>query len=160
MARQNASFRLRQTLEALRANRCTTLADEVMNLREVEAADAIGDSADAAFEADSDEMSSQLAQLDSRELSQIERALSRLERGRYGDCESCGRKIPLTRLNALPSATLCIQCERQMEKYQKYPGGHDGWGKGNWDQVIDSDAPTGDERISLAEMEIGLSSNR
>src|ERR1700692_4605013 len=105
MARQNALLRLRKTLQARRAELCKTLADEVKNLRDLEAWDATGDSADAAFEADSDEGSSQLAQLDSRELSQIERALARLKQGKYGICENCQKNIPLTRLNAHPSAT-------------------------------------------------------
>src|ERR1700687_927092 len=137
MARQNALLRLRKTLRARRADICKTLADEVKNLRDLKSADATGDSADAAFEADSHAVSSQLAQLDSRELSQIERALARLKQGKYGTCENCERKITLTRLNALPYATLCINCEQQMEKY---PGRQDRSGKGNWDQVIDSNA--------------------
>jgi len=125
------------------------------NLRDFKAAHATGDSADAAFEGDSDEVSSQLAQLDSRVLSQAERALMRLKQGKYGICENCERKIALTRLNALPYATLCIDCERQMEEYT---GRHDRSGKGNWGQVIDSDAPAGDQRVSLCEMEMSLSS--
>jgi DnaK suppressor protein len=150
-------LRLRKTLQARRADLCKTLADEVKNLRDLEAADATGDSADAAFEADSDEVSSQLAQLDSRELSQIERALARLKQGNYGICENCQKHIPLSRLNALPSATLCVNCGRQMEKY---PGWRDRSGEGSWGQIIDSEARTGDQRISLSEMEMSFSSNR
>jgi DnaK suppressor protein len=145
VARQNALLRLRKTLQARRADLRKALADEVKNLRDLDAADATGDSADAAFEAESDVVSSQLAQLDSRELSQIERALARLEQGKYGICENCEKKIPLTRLNALLYATLCINCERKMEKY---PGWEDRSGKGNWDKVIDSDASTGDQGIN------------
>ena len=70
-----------------------------------------------AFESGSDEMASQLAELDSRELTQIERALTRLKQGTYGLCESCGGKIPVGRLNALPYTTLCIDCQREMERY-------------------------------------------
>ena len=157
MARQDVLLRLRKALESRRADLCNTLADEVKNLRDLEAADATGDSADAAFEAESNEVSSQLAQLDSRELSQIERALTRLKQGNYGVCENCRKNIPFTRLNALPSATLCIHCERQMEKY---PAWQDRSNKGNWDQIIDLEARTGDQRISLSEMEMGLSSSR
>jgi hypothetical protein len=69
-------LRLRKTLQARRADLCKTLGDEAKNLREFEAAHATGDSADTAFEADKDAVSSQLAQRDSRELSQIERALA------------------------------------------------------------------------------------
>ena len=157
MERQNTLLRLRKTLWARRADLCQTLGDEVRNLRDLKAAAATGDSADAAFEADSDEVCSRLAQLDSRELSQIDRALARLQQGKYGICETCERRIAFTRLNALPNATLCITCERQMEMSLRR---QDWAGKGHWDQVIDSDAPTRDQRISLSEMEMGLSSNR
>jgi len=153
MVRQKASLRLRQTLEARRADLCLTLAEEVKNLRDLEAADAAGDSADAAFEADSDEVSSQLAQLDCLELSQIERALARLQQGKYGTCENCERKIALTRLHALPYVTLCINCERQIEMY---PGRQEQSAKGHWKHVIDSDAPTRDYGFKLSELEMGL----
>ena len=73
------------------------------------------DAADVAFEAGSDEMTSQLAELDSRELSQIDRALIRLKQGTYGLCEACQKKIPVGRLNALPYTTHCIECQREMD---------------------------------------------
>jgi DnaK suppressor protein len=124
--------------------------DEVKNLRGVMAVDVTGDTADAAFEAGSGEVSSQM---DSRELSQIERALARLKQGKYGTCENCEKKITLARLNALPYATLCINCERQMEKY---PGRQEG--KSNWGQVIESGAPRDDRGLKLSGMEMSLSS--
>src|ERR1700731_4384545 len=108
MARQNALLRLQKTLRSRWVDLCNTLTDQTGKLRHRDTADATGDSADAAFEADSDEVSSRLAELDSRELSQIERALGRLKQGKYGICENCEKKIPLTRLNPLPCATLCI----------------------------------------------------
>jgi hypothetical protein len=64
--------------------------------------------------------------------------------------------VGFTRLSALSSATLCIYCERQVEKY---PGRQDRSGKENGDQIIDSNAPTGDHGIKLSEMEMGLSNN-
>ena len=85
--------------------------------------DSPGDSADAAFESGSDEMASQLAEIDARELSQIERALARLKQGTYGLCEVCQGKIPVGRLNALPYTTLCIDCQREMEKYPDWDDG-------------------------------------
>jgi DnaK suppressor protein len=36
--------------------------------------------------------------------------------GKYGSCEVCGGKIPLARLNALPYATMCIECQRDLER--------------------------------------------
>jgi DnaK suppressor protein len=45
-----------------------------------------------------------------RTLNEIEIALSRLEAGEYGICNLCGISIPKIRLEALPSATLCVSC--------------------------------------------------
>jgi CBS domain-containing protein/RNA polymerase-binding transcription factor DksA len=53
--------------------------------------------------------------LAARRLEQIERALERAEQGSLGVCERCGRAIPLSRLQALPGATLCIACARASE---------------------------------------------
>jgi DnaK suppressor protein len=49
-------------------------------------------------------------------LEQIEASLERIEEGTYGQCEECGAKIPKTRLNAIPFATLCIRCAQQQEQ--------------------------------------------
>ena len=43
-------------------------------------------------------------------LAEIEHALRRLEAGGYGTCETCGLAIPVERLQAIPSARLCIAC--------------------------------------------------
>jgi DnaK suppressor protein len=129
MQKRNALLRLHKTLLARWRDLHEKLADELANLCDFNAADYTGDSADVAFETSSDEMSSQLAELDAFELSQIEQALARLKQGTYGICENCERKITLTRLNALPYATLCINCERQMEKYPVRQGRA---GEGNW----------------------------
>lgn len=40
---------------------------------------------------------------------QVAHALQRMDEGVYGICEVCGQPIPLERLEALPSATLCIR---------------------------------------------------
>lgn len=43
-------------------------------------------------------------------LSKANRALERVEDGTYGLCESCGKSIPIERLEALPYSTLCVEC--------------------------------------------------
>jgi RNA polymerase-binding transcription factor len=43
-------------------------------------------------------------------LNEIDDALGKLEAGTYGLCESCGAPIPEARLEAMPSARLCIAC--------------------------------------------------
>ncbi len=46
-------------------------------------------------------------------LSQVDAALRRLAEGRYGQCERCGQPIAAGRLEARPTATLCIRCASQ-----------------------------------------------
>jgi DnaK suppressor protein len=52
---------------------------------------------------------------DKNALDQVEAAIARLEEGSYGRCEECGGKIPGPRLEAIPYATLCIQCASAQE---------------------------------------------
>lgn len=49
-------------------------------------------------------------------ITQVERALERLDEGGYGWCERCGNPIPVERLAAFPSATLCVSCKQLEER--------------------------------------------
>ncbi|GIH19068.1 TraR/DksA family transcriptional regulator [Rugosimonospora africana] len=49
-------------------------------------------------------------------VTQVERALDRLGEGGYGWCERCGNPIPVERLAAFPSATLCVSCKQLEER--------------------------------------------
>lgn len=49
------------------------------------------------------------------ELTEIDTALARIERGSWGICEECGAEIDPERMEALPSATRCIGCQRRHE---------------------------------------------
>ena len=49
-------------------------------------------------------------------LHRIEHALQRFAEGRFGMCETCHQPIDAERLLALPSAELCIDCQRQLER--------------------------------------------
>jgi DnaK suppressor protein len=158
MARRDALMRLHKSLQTRRKDILRKLAEELDSLRNLGDSDTIGDAADVAFEAGSDEMTSHLAEMDARELTQIDRALARLKQGTYGLCESCSGKIPVGRLNALPYSTLCINCQRELEKY---PGWQDRRGD-NWDKVYDHGVtPLEDQReVDLSDIEIDLSSGR
>ena len=155
MARSEALLRLHKTLAGRRAELLRKLREDMEGLRNQESGDT-GDSADAAFEAGSDEMASHLAEMDARELTQIERALVRLKQGTYGLCEVCQKRIPVGRLNALPYSTLCIECQREMEQYPDWREGG-----GNWEKVYDAASAFEDQReVDLSQLEIDLPSNR
>lgn len=51
-----------------------------------------------------------------RRLAQAEMALARLRAGTYGICQSCGQPIDPARLEILPAAALCVDCQRRAEK--------------------------------------------
>jgi DnaK suppressor protein len=42
----------------------------------------------------------------------IDAALDRMGAGTYGKCERCGREIPFERLEAIPTASLCVNCKQ------------------------------------------------
>src|SRR5215469_6741253 len=42
------------------------------------------------------------------QLTRVDAAISRLDEGRYGQCETCGQSIGAERLSARPTATRCI----------------------------------------------------
>lgn len=46
---------------------------------------------------------------------QISSALKRILDGTFGQCVECGKKVPAERLQAIPYASHCIQCERKLE---------------------------------------------
>lgn len=77
-----------------------------------------GDALDFALDTAHDEINSQLAEIESRELAKIEAALQRMRDGTYGICEVTGKSIPLSRLRALPYATTRIEAQREMEREQ------------------------------------------
>ncbi|MBX9681603.1 MAG: TraR/DksA C4-type zinc finger protein [Gemmataceae bacterium] len=154
MARKDALLRLHTTLTTRRDELRRRLGYELTDLR---ASDLTGDAADQAFEAGSDEINSQLAELESRELAQIERALGKLRQGSYGVCEGCQKKIPVARLNALPFSITCVECQREMEAngYSAYHGGRGG----NWEAV--GNMGSDDQReIRLSDLEMDLSHTR
>src|SRR5882724_9659292 len=143
MARRDALLRLHKSLVARRDELRKRLGGDLKDLSNSHKGDATGDSADLAFDSGSEEVASQLAELESRELSQIERALAKLKQGTYGLCEGCTKKIPVARLNALPFSTTCVQCQREMETYGSY--GSRG-SAGSWDKVSEVEAPFEERR--------------
>jgi DnaK suppressor protein len=153
MARKDALIRLHKSLVARRDELQRRIGGEMNDL--LHQSWKSGDSADMAFESGSEEVSSQLAQLESRELMQIERSLERLKQGIYGRCEACQKRIPIERLNALPFSTTCIQCQREMESGGGWASGS---GAGDWGRVSDAEARLSEPRdFDLSQLEMDFS---
>jgi len=43
-------------------------------------------------------------------------ALARIREGSFGECASCGEELNLKRLDAVPWASLCINCQEKVEQ--------------------------------------------
>jgi DnaK suppressor protein len=52
-------------------------------------------------------------------LARTERALSKLEDGSYGSCDSCGRQIAARRLRAMPDSVMCVECAASEPRPQR-----------------------------------------
>jgi DnaK suppressor protein len=115
MARKDSLLNLRAILVRRRDALRSALAGDLSLLKDLRS-ESPGDVIDAAYDSTQDEISSQLAEVESRELANIENALHRMSAGKYGACEVCNGKIPLARLNARPYATMCIECQRDLER--------------------------------------------
>lgn len=152
MARREAILRLHKSLTGRRSELRKRLGGEIEDLRNYRGTDQTGDSADAAFDSGSEEIASQLAELEAKELSQIERAILRMKQGTYGVCEGCQCKIPVARLNALPYSTACVKCQREFEVNGDWDEGRSGQ---HWDKISESDAS--DKEIDLSDLEMDLS---
>jgi DnaK suppressor protein len=72
--------------------------------------------ADIATETVDREIDYTLEEHDERLLGEIDAALKRIEDGTYGICVNCGAQISPERLEAMPWATLCIDCKRKEER--------------------------------------------
>ncbi|MCB9681744.1 MAG: RNA polymerase-binding protein DksA [Alphaproteobacteria bacterium] len=60
-----------------------------------------------------------LADRERRLLRKIKNAMTRIQNGEYGTCESCGAAISFARLMARPVATQCIDCKTEMEQLER-----------------------------------------
>jgi len=57
-----------------------------------------------------------LSVVETKRLQLIENALSRLQNGRYGVCMDCGQLIPRARLEVLPYALFCVDCQTKRDR--------------------------------------------
>jgi len=154
MARRDALIRLHQNLTSRRSELNRRLGGELRDMGRGMSSANSGDVADAAFDSGSEEMSSKLAELEARELRQIERAIQRMKQGTYGSCELCHTKIPVARLNALPYSTMCVRCQCEVENSGDWEFN---LATGSWDNVSESDPFDDRSRVNLNDFELDYS---
>jgi DnaK suppressor protein len=107
---------LSERLAELRAEYDQTMA-EIAEAQRDRLTDSAGDDqADTGTKTFEREQEITLANNVRERMGQVERALDRLDDGQYGWCERCGNAIPVERLAAFPSATLCVTCKQLEER--------------------------------------------
>ena len=107
---------LSERRDALRLEYDQTMS-EIAELQRDRLTDSAGDDqADTGTKTFEREQEISLANSILERINQVERALERLDEGTYGYCERCGNPIPVERLAAFPSATLCVTCKQLEER--------------------------------------------
>lgn len=147
MARKDALLRLHESLVQKRDALREKLADDLNSLGP---SSSLGDICDEASEGSKKEIDSQLAALESRELSQIETAIKLIRMGRYGLCEDCDVKIPIARLKALPYTPLCIECQRKREIYGSDLDDFDA----DWESAFEFEGASSDRDLTIGDLDI------
>lgn len=77
--------------------------------------EAVSEEADAVSQDISKNISIHLHERDRAALYMIEKALSKISEGTYGQCEICAQAINARRLQARPFTALCIECMEDQE---------------------------------------------
>lgn len=113
---------IRQRLEAERARLEAEISDHARGDAVVSPLDLVSDlggvssdQVDDADAAENAERTNAIARNAQMLLNQVNAALHRIAEGTYGTCGTCGRQIAPRRLEALPSAALCIECQANAE---------------------------------------------
>lgn len=93
--------------------------NEILNIEKQKEGDLtlgeIGDEVDVASQTFEREMMFEMTNGERIILDNIEAALRKIEKGEFGFCESCRKKIPHERVRAMPWARYCIQCQVRIE---------------------------------------------
>ena len=157
MARKDALLRLTSRLMARRDALRKALNGDLDSFRKFSQISGVGDNVDAAVDSANDEICSQLVEIESKELGQIEHALQRNAAGVYGRCEYCGGKISEARLNALPYTSSCIDCQRENERTGQMRGLEPDTKR--WAKVYEKpmEEGEGDSPINLSDFEMDYS---
>ncbi len=77
-----------------------------------------GDEVDVVSHEKANQMDFRLKARNAIYLNKVRKSLHKIEEGSFGECEDCGAEISLQRLNARPTADLCINCKEAQEKHE------------------------------------------
>ena len=106
---------LRQRLEKQR-DEILSMYKQDLRAGQESADDGTEDIVDRANNAYNRELMFSLSDSERNTLLQIENALRRMDEGTYGRCANCGQNIAIARLEALPWARFCVDCQELAER--------------------------------------------
>lgn len=112
---QDSFQALRERLESQRQEILDMYKQDVRAGQE-SADDGTEDIVDRANNAYNRELMFSLSDSERQMVLQIEAALARMDAGTYGRCANCGNAIAIRRLEAVPYARFCIDCQELAEK--------------------------------------------
>ncbi len=114
---RSALLQLREQLQ----DTLRSLKNEVSSLESSHSSGGLNE-ADNAVNAPQAEVGEQKLSLEILRLSNIDRALKKIDEGTYGYCESSGKPIAKARLEAQPAALHSIEEAQRLEKEAQAPG--------------------------------------
>jgi len=82
--------------------------------------DGVKDSSDLSMMDVNKELALRLGERESQMVADIDQALSRIKEGIYGICARCGRHTDERRIEALPTARYCADCQAAIEAASGY----------------------------------------
>ena len=111
---------MNQLMDRLKDRRQYLLKEVKHRLKEFKnsGTDRLSDTADIASNMIEDEIVMSIAQGEAKEIEQIDNALEKIKKDKYGNCENCGKSINKPRLMAIPFVKLCIKCKEEEERYE------------------------------------------
>lgn len=113
---------LQKKLEKKLQQEAETIKKQIIELRKVDpfsdpdhASDNAAVDTDVREQVGHDTIEAEIKDLQ-RKLQDIDWALKKMAKGKYGICERCGKAIPSARLNILPEARFCVECEQKLRR--------------------------------------------
>lgn len=100
---------LHQRTENVRENQANALEAAASD-------DGVKDSVDMSLQDVNQEIAFRLGERQSQMVADIDQALMRIDEGTYGECARCGKQIPEKRLEAMPTARHCAECQEIVEQ--------------------------------------------
>lgn len=117
--KQSFINKMKEILIGQRNQILEALASRNVEFKELVSKVESGDEIDVASDAVDRNMIDSLGVQDANRLQLINNALTRIQQGKYGLCLACGKQIPESRLEALPYAFMCIDCQTKAEKKKR-----------------------------------------